>query len=310
MNKVIEFKKNNNLEVNGQLLYLFDELDKEIKIFVNSSEYDTELFDDLISYFYEVYNKVKNNSYNNVSTTKFLTKFNSITDEKDKTDKLINSLEYIRLYDILKGNLFKADDEIVKLMLYLPWEFDIDKEFFNNVIKYFQNDTMKKSINEETDRTKKVNKFLEYCDVIEKGYNPILMCNDSKEKTEEISLDRGIMTIDRIYNYYINQANSLRNITENVPSDEILNELEKILLIKKFNNKIQNKFILIARNIDSNCNALIDKLKCISSLVIIFLHFKDKLDIMDINILESMVLYKTMNEASIENVEEIYERKM
>lgn len=310
MNKVIEFKKNNNLEVNGQLLYLFDELDKEIKIFVNSIEYDTELFDDLISYFYEVYNKVKNNSYNNVSTTKFLTKFNSITDEKDKTDKLINSLEYIRLYDILKGNLFKADDEIVKLMLYLPWEFDIDKEFFNNVIKYFQNDTMKKSINEETYRTKKVNKFLEYCDVIEKGYNPILMCNDSKEKTEEISLDRGIMTIDRIYNYYINQANSLRNITENVPSDEILNELEKILLIKKFNNKIQNKFILIARNIDSNCNALIDKLNCISSLVIIFLHFKDKLDIMDINILESMVLYKTMNEASIENVEEIYERKM
>ena len=310
MNKVIEFKKNNNLEINEQLLYLFDELDKEIKIFVNSSEYDTELFDDLISYFYEVYNKVKNNSYNNVSTTKFLTKFNSITDEKDKTDKLINSLEYIRLYDMLKGNLFKADDEIVKLMLYLPWEFDIDKEFFNNVIKYFQNDTMKKSINEETDRTKKVNKFLEYCDVIEKGYNPILMCNDSKEKTEEISLDRGIMTIDRIYNYYINQANSLRNITENVPSDEILNELEKILLIKKFNNKIQNKFILIARNIDSNCNALIDKLNCISSLVIIFLHFKDKLDIIDINILESMVLYKTMNEASIENVEEIYERKM
>ena len=310
MNKVIEFKKNNNLEINEQLLYLFDELDKEIKIFVNSSEYDTELFDDLISYFYEVYNKVKNNSYNNVSTTKFLTKFNSITDEKDKTDKLINSLEYIRLYDILKGNLFKADDEIVKLMLYLPWEFDIDKEFFNNVIKYFQNDTMKKSINEETDRTKKVNKFLEYCDVIEKGYNPILMCNDSKEKTEEISLDRGIMTIDRIYNYYINQANSLRSITENVPSDEILNELEKILLIKKFNNKIQNKFILIARNIDSNCNALIDKLNCISSLVIIFLHFKDKLDIMDINILESMVLYKTMNETSIENVEEIYERKM
>lgn len=310
MNKVIEFKKNNNLEINEQLLYLFDELDKEIKIFVNSSEYDTELFDDLISYFYEVYNKVKNNSYNNVSTTKFLTKFNSITDEKDKTDKLINSLEYIRLYDILKGNLFKADDEIVKLMLYLPWEFDIDKEFFNNVIKYFQNDTMKKSINEETDRTKKVNKFLEYCDVIEKGYNPILMCNDSKEKTEEISLDRGIMTIDRIYNYYINQANSLRSITENVPSDEILNELEKILLIKKFSNKIQNKFILIARNIDSNCNALIDKLNCISSLVIIFLHFKDKLDIMDINILESMVLYKTMNEASIENVEEIYERKM
>ena len=310
MNKVIEFKKNNNLEINEQLLYLFDELDKEIKIFVNSSEYDTELFDDLISYFYEVYNKVKNNSYNNVSTTKFLTKFNCITDEKDKTDKLINSLEYIRLYDMLKGNLFKADDEIVKLMLYLPWEFDIDKEFFNNVIKYFQNDTMKKSINEETDRTKKVNKFLEYCDVIEKGYNPILMCNDSKEKTEEISLDRGIMTIDRIYNYYINQANSLRNITENVPSDEILNELEKILLIKKFNNKIQNKFILIARNIDSNCNALIDKLNCISSLVIIFLHFKDKLDIIDINILESMVLYKTMNEASIENVEEIYERKM
>lgn len=310
MNKVIEFKKNNNLEINEQLLYLFDELDKEIKIFVNSSEYDTELFDDLISYFYEVYNKVKNNSYNNVSTTKFLTKFNSITDEKDKTDKLINSLEYIRLYDILKGNLFKAGDEIVKLMLYLPWEFDIDKEFFNNVIKYFQNDTMKKSINEETDRTKKVNKFLEYCDVIEKGYNPILMCNDSKEKTEEISLDKGIMTIDRIYNYYINQANSLRSITENVPSDEILNELEKILLIKKFNNKIQNKFILIARNIDSNCNVLIDKLKCISSLVIIFLHFKDKLDIMDINILESMVLYKTMNETSIENVEEIYERKM
>ena len=310
MNKVIEFKKNSNLEINEQLLYLFDELGKEIKIFVNSSEYDTELFDDLISYFYEVYNKVKNNSYNNVSTTKFLTKFNSITDEKDKTDKLINSLEYIRLYDILKGNLFKAGDEIVKLMLYLPWEFDIDKEFFNNVIKYFQNDTMKKSINEETDRTKKVNKFLEYCDVIEKGYNPILMCNDSKEKTEEISLDRGIITIDRIYNYYINQANSLRNITENVPSDEIFNELEKILLIKKFNNKIQNKFILIARNIDSNCNALIDKLNCISSLVIIFLHFKDKLDIMDINILESMVLYKTMNEASIENVEEIYERKM
>lgn len=310
MNKVIEFKKNNNLEINEQLLYLFDELDKEIKIFVNSSEYNTELFDDLISYFYEVYNKVKNNSYNNVSTTKFLIKFNSITDEKDKTDKLINSLEYIRLYDILKGNLFKADDEIVKLMLYLPWEFDIDKEFFNNVIKYFQNDTMKKSINEETDRTKKVNKFLEYCDVIEKGYNPILMCNDSKEKTEEISLDRGIMTIDRIYNYYMNQANSLRNITENVPSDEILNELEKILLIKKFNNKIQNKFILIARNIGSNCNALIDKLNCISSLVIIFLHFKDKLDIMDINILESMVLYKTMNETSIENVEEIYERKM
>ena len=111
MNKVIEFKKNNNLEINEQLLYLFDELDKEIKIFVNSSEYDTELFDDLISYFYEVYNKVKNNSYNNVSTTKFLTKFNSITDEKDKTDKLINSLEYIRLYDILKGNLFKADDD-------------------------------------------------------------------------------------------------------------------------------------------------------------------------------------------------------
>lgn len=310
MNKVIEFKKNNNLEINEQLIYLFDELDKEIKNFVNSSEYNEELFDDLINYFYEVYNKVKNNSYNNFNTTKFLTKFNCITDEKDKTDKLINSLEYIRLYDMLKGNLFKADDEIVKLMLYLPWEFDIDKKFFNNVIKYFQNDTMKKSINEETDRTKKVNKFLEYCDVIEKGYNPILMCNDSKEKTEDISLDSGIMTIDRIYNYYINQANSLRSITQSVPSDDILNELEKILLIKKFNNKIQNKFILIARNIDFNCNALIDKLNCISSLVIIFLHFKDKLDIMDINILESMVLYKTMNEASIENVEEIYERKM
>lgn len=310
MNKVIEFKKNNNLEINEQLLYLFGELDEEIKNFVNSSEYNEELFDDLVSYFYEVYNKVKNDSYNNVSTTKFLTKFNGITDEKDKTDKLINSLEYIRLYDVLKGNLFKVDDEIVKLMLYLPWEFDVDKEFFNNVIKYFQNDAIKKSIKEETDRIKKVNKFLEYCDAIEKGYNPILMRNDSKEKTEEISLDSGIMTIDRIYNYYINQANSLRSITESVPSDDILNELEKILLIKKFNNKIQNKFILIARSIDSNCNVLIDKLNCMSNLVIIFLHFKDKIDIMDINILESMVLYKTVNEASIENVEEVYERKM
>ena len=124
------------------------------------------------------------------------------------------------------------------------------------------------------------------------------------------TLDSGIITIDRIYNFYSYEVMVLKSLSPNIINDEISNIIEMIPLIKKYNNINQNKYIELTKTIRNSAPNLIENIKNVSSLTSIFLTFDKKIDGIDLKMLEIMLFDKIINQKSIEDIKKDYERKI
>ena len=279
-------------------------LRNEIKKYDKHYEY-------IITKFDEIYDKLKKGLWSNKNDNKFVEKFESITASEDETLKYINELEFIYLYDLLKEDIFKVKDEYINIILYIPDSFlDVQKKSYKELIECLSNKKIIEILDKKETKNEKKYEIFDYVECILDGENPIefaLLPND-EEKLD--TLDSGIITIDRIYNFYSYEVMVLKSLSPNIINDEISNIIEIIKLIKKYNNINQNKYIELTKTIRNSAPNLIENIKNVSSLTSIFLTFDKKIDEIDLKMLEIMLFDKIINQKSIEDIKKDYERKI
>lgn len=279
-------------------------LRNEIKKYDKHYEY-------IITKFDEIYDKLKKGLWSNKTDNKFVEKFESITASEDETLKYINELEFIYLYDLLKEDIFKVKDEYINIFLYIPDSFlDVQKKSYEELIRCLSNKKIIEILDKKETKNEKKYEIFDYVECILDGENPIefaLLPND-EEKLD--TLDSGIITIDRIYNFYSYEVMVLKSLSPNIVNDEVSNIIEMIPLIKKYNNINQNKYIELTKTIRNSAPNLIENIKNVSSLTSIFLTFDKKIDEIDLKMLEIMLFDKIINQKSIEQIKKDYERKI
>lgn len=279
-------------------------LRNEIKKYDKHYEY-------IITKFDEIYDKLKKGLWSNKTDNKFVEKFESITASEDEILKYINELEFIYLYDLLKEDIFKVKDEYINIFLYIPDSFlDVQKKSYEELIRCLSNKKIIEILDKKETKNEKKYEIFDYVECILDGENPIefaLLPND-EEKLD--TLDSGIITIDRIYNFYSYEVMVLKSLSPNIINDEISNIIEMIPLIKKYNNINQNKYIELTKTIRNSAPNLIENIKNVSSLTSIFLTFDKKIDEIDLKMLEIMLFDKIINQKSIEQIKKDYERKI
>lgn len=305
MTEIIKFKAKD--EINKELKIIFDEIDEYLNREDNAYlNHPNEYYSKLIKCFYDIYNKLKENRWDNKYNIKFLDSFKEITFDDDIENKYINQMEYIRLYDFLSGDLFKLNNEYIKILMYIGFELDeINEEVYKSVINLLENHLIKESIDKKEEFDEKLKILLDYIDYAEAGLNPIELAvsiiNDKKENQKESidDLSNGIMTIERIYNFYINQAYFCRSLFETFPSNQIFDNIKKIILIKNYSNIIQIKFIVLVQKFQEIEQCLDGRFKFMSDLVDIFLHYKEKIEHMDIDDLSNILFFKRINDLTM-----------
>ena len=295
--------QNKKLEIFNNVANKKD-LRNEIKKYDKHYEY-------IITKFDEIYDKLKKGLWSNKNDNKFVEKFESITASEDETLKYINELEFIYLYDLLKEDIFKVKDEYINIFLYIPDSFlDVQKKSYEELIKCLSNKKIIEILDKKETKNEKKYEIFDYVECILDGENPIefaLLPND-EEKLD--TLDSGIITIDRIYNFYSYEVMVLKSLSPNIINDEVSNIIEMIPLIKKYNNINQNKYIELTKTIRNSAPNLIENIKNVSSLTSIFLTFDKKIDEIDLKMLEIMLFDKIIKQKSIEQIKKDYERKI
>lgn len=215
------------------------------------------------------------------------------------------------MYDLLKEDIFKVKDEYINIFLYIPDSFlDVQKKSYEELIRCLSNKKIIEILDKKETKNEKKYEIFDYVECILDGENPIefaLLPND-EEKLD--TLDSGIITIDRIYNFYSYEVMVLKSLSPNIINDEISNIIEMIPLIKKYNNINQNKYIELTKTIRNSAPNLIENIKNVSSLTSIFLTFDKKIDEIDLKMLEIMLFDKIINQKSIEQIKKDYERKI
>ncbi len=312
MADIIKFKSKEY--VDKKILYMFKKIDR----YINSHTDLKEGYEYLIDYFYNVYEKVKDGKWDDSSNIIFLNKLYEVTHDKTKEDIYINQMEYIRIYDMLKKDLIKLDAEYIRMFLNIYYEFgEVDVNVYKTLIESLSNKMIKNSIDNEKEFSKQADKILDYTECIIVGNDPIdfaiSLKNESqvdvKVKTEFDDLSSGILTIDRIHKYYLEQAMLLKELIDDFPINEIMSNITKTMRIKKFGNSVELKFIELIKIILESTNILIEQLKLVSNLVEIFIYYGKKIDKIDIDDLESLLFYKNINEKTIEEVSDFFERR-
>jgi len=298
MEKVVQF-----INVHSKILEMFKKIENDV------IENEEELKNDkyyiyLVNYFYEVYNKLKDNKWNSSNDLKFINKFNCLIKE-DKLFECINELEYVRLYDMLKEKFVNLDEQSINLLIYIPYEFqDLNKKEYEQIIRYLSNKIIKDNINKEKNFKRKKDKIIDYVELYKNGYNLIEIALEDKNNEHIDNLDTGILSADRIYNYYINQAYNLKNLTNDVPNEYIINNIKKI---KKLDNVCYNKFVILMRFSQSISKNLIENLENISDCIDIIFCYKDKIDKINIEVLKQLLIYKIINKFDMSEIDVYYE---
>lgn len=313
MNNVIQLNKNNYISDN-RIIKLFEDIDKSIKkVTIKYKDEVNIYFFQLCDYFYNVYNKVKNNRWiNKTGTDKFLSYYNLIlADETNELDIIFLQLEYIKLFDTVKFELFNLNNNEVKSLINHFFELEednIDISLYKKIVKYLQLPQINDIIYDSESNSEKKGRFVDVILLIKSGYNYLEIINMFNEISDDFEdLTTGIITIDKIHKYYINESTLFVN-NENQDSDTLhskincsltnnqFNNIDKIVLLNGYSDSLKNKFIFVVQKIESMKVNLYSKLVLISDLVELFIYFKDKLDKLDIENILILLTYKNINE--------------
>lgn len=311
MASIIEFDKIHVKDFdNNKIIELFDNLYSNTRKFIyQNKDIIDKYFYDLFSYFNKVYDKVKNNMWlNNTMSEEFYNKYDLVTFDEVEYSRLTFQLEYIRLVDTSRIDVLKMDDEYIRLLFNSLIEFDdINIKTYQRVVHGLSNAIIKEII-DKIDNKRKKYMMMDIISMLIDGHTYLdikIECNGMYMDTEENSdynLDAGIITIDKIHDYYIDQAIIMKELC----NSNSFNNIDKILLIKGYNNSIQLKFIELIKVIRKCKKNLMDELDCISDLVEIFLYYKDQINNIDIEDLETILFYKNINKLNIEETNDMY----
>lgn len=307
MDNVIDISDRFNIQ--NKKLEIFNNVAKKKDLRKKISSYEVH-YQDLLTNFDKIYDKLQKGLWSNRSDNQFVNGFEAITSSDNDEQKYINELEFISLYDLLKDDLFKIKEEYISVLLYTYTLFEkVSKTEYKKLIECLSNKQIISKLDEKTTDGERETEIFDYLECIMNGINPtaeVLFVDENENQSN--TLNDGILTIDKIYNFYIEQAIFLKSY--DIINEDVLSDISKILLIKKYSNKNQIKFIELSKIVKKISPNLLQNIENIISLTNIFLSFDKEIDNISLDTLEKMLIDKIMPKKNIDEIKQAHERKM
>lgn len=307
MDNVIDISDRFNIQ--NKKLEIFNNVAKKKDLRKRISSYEVH-YQDLLTNFDKIYDKLQKGLWSNRSDNQFVNGFEAITSSDNDEQKYINELEFISLYDLLKDDLYKIKEEYISVLLYTYTLFEkVSKTEYKKLIECLSNEQIISKLDKKTTDGEREAEIFDYFECIMNGINPtaeVLFVDENENQSN--TLNNGILTIDKIYNFYIEQAIFLKSY--DILNENVLSDISKILLIKKYSNKNQIKFIELSKIVKEISTNLLQNIENIISLTNIFLSFDKEIDNISLDTLEKMLIDKIMPKKNIDEIKQAHERKM
>lgn len=307
MDNVIDISYRFNIQ--NKKLEIFNNVAKKKDLRKRISSYEVH-YQDLLTNFDKIYDKLQKGLWSNRSDNQFVNGFEAITSSDNDEQKYINELEFISLYDLLKDDLYKIKEEYISVLLYTYTLFEkVSKTEYKKLIECLSNEQIISKLDKKTTDGEREAEIFDYFECIMNGINPtaeVLFVDENENQSN--TLNNGILTIDKIYNFYIEQAIFLKSY--DILNEDVLSDISKILLIKKYSNKNQIKFIELSKIVKEISLNLLQNIENIISLTNIFLSFDKEIDNISLDTLEKMLIDKIMPKKNIDEIKQAHERKM
>lgn len=307
MDNVIDISDRFNIQ--NKKLEIFNNVAKKKDLRKRISSYEVH-YQDLLTNFDKIYDKLQKGLWSNRSDNQFVNRFEAITSSDNDEQKYINELEFISLYDLLKDDLYKIKEEYISVLLYTYTLFEkVSKTEYKKLIECLSNEQIISKLDKKTTDGEREAEIFDYFECIMNGINPtseVLFVDENENQSN--TLNNGILTIDKIYNFYIEQAIFLKSY--DILNEDVLSDISKILLIKKYSNKNQIKFIVLSKIVKGISTNLLQNIENIISLTNIFLSFDKEIDNISLDTLEKMLIDKIMPKKNIDEIKQAHERKM
>lgn len=307
MDNVIDISDRFNIQ--NKKLEIFNNVAKKKDLRKRISSYEVH-YQDLLTNFDKIYDKLQKGLWSNRSDNQFVNRFEAITSSDNDEQKYINELEFISLYDLLKDDLYKIKEEYISVLLYTYTLFEkVSKTEYKKLIECLSNEQIISKLGKKTTDGEREAEIFDYFECIMNGINPtaeVLYVDENENQSN--TLNNWILTIDKIYNFYIEQAIFLKSY--DIINEDVLGDISKILLIKKYSNKNQIKFIELSKIVKEISLNLLQNIENIISLTNIFLSFDKEIDNISLDTLEKMLIDKIMPKKNIDEIKQAHERKM
>lgn len=307
MDNVIDISDRFNIQ--NKKLEIFNNVAKKKDLRKRISSYEVH-YQDLLTNFDKIYDKLQKGLWSNRSDNQFVNGFEAITSSDNDEQKYINELEFISLYDLLKDDLYKIKEEYISVLLYTYTLFEkVSKTEYKKLIECLSNEQIISKLDKKTTDGEREAEIFDYFECVMNGINPtaeVLFVDENENQSN--TLNNGILTIDKIYNFYIEQAIFLKSY--DILNEDVLSDISKILLIKKYSNKNQIKFIELSKIVKEISLNLLQNIENIISLTNIFLFFDKEIDNISLDTLEKMLIDKIMPKKNIDEIKQAHERKM
>lgn len=307
MDNVIDISDRFNIQ--NKKLEIFNNIAKKKDLRKRISSYEVH-YQDLLTNSDKIYDKLQKGLWSNRSDNQFVNGFEAITSSDNDEQKYINELEFISLYDLLKDDLYKIKEEYISVLLYTYTLFEkVSKTEYKKLIECLSNEQIISKLDKKTTDGEREAEIFDYFECIMNGINPtaeVLFVDENENQSN--TLNNGILTIDKIYNFYIEQAIFLKSY--DILNEDVLSDISKILLIKKYSNKNQIKFIELSKIVKEISLNLLQNIENIISLTNIFLSFDKEIDNISLDTLEKMLIDKIMPKKNIDEIKQAHERKM
>ncbi len=307
MDNIVDISDRFNIQ--NKKLEIFNNVAKKKDLRKRISSYEVH-YQDLLTNFDKIYDKLQKGLWSNRSDNQFVNGFEAITSSDNDEQKYINELEFISLYDLLKDDLYKIKEEYISVLLYTYTLFEkVSKTEYKKLIECLSNEQIISKLDKKTTDGEREAEIFDYFECIMNGINPtaeVLFVDENENQSN--TLNNVILTIDKIYNFYIEQAIFLKSY--DILNEDVLSDISKILLIKKYSNKNQIKFIELSKIVKEISLNLLQNIENIISLTNIFLFFDKEIDNISLDTLEKMLIDKIMPKKNIDEIKQAHERKM
>lgn len=284
MGDLIEFSKDNDTE--NEILKIFTRLNDFI-IFNKDELKKCDNCSYLIDGFYDAYYNFKTGDWKKYNNNRFLKNFNVITYDNNDFVRFINELLYINFYNLSRYNFSSLKKENMMLIMNIRRKFNYLSNYKSKkLIEIMSNPYSRKKIESLDNELEKEEYLINYI-------------NNLKDESDNENNKNYEITFSDIECYYINKANECINY-KNINVDEfydetILNTIFKISVIKKYNNILKYKFILVAQHINYISLNIKEELTDLANLINLFIIYKKKINEMTTTDLINILLIMKKN---------------
>ena len=327
MGEVIPFKIEHS-KYNSRVLRIFNNISKKVKYAKNAvADYYNDSVDELNfldGYLSNLIVKYKDGKTwkNEKVQKKYISMINDYEfDFKEDPDNRVNIVYYelilTYLFDICP--LLYKEDKYTLRDLVSAFDSDLSEHLETNSkvnrekVKVLFNPLIQELIHMDEDIyiTKNMEDILKLYEEGQTIPQILSLYKDSEQEEESITLDKGIITVDRIHDYYTFQNDLLIKILKKSNKDvdekyyKYYDSLGYLYSIDKLEDKYKLYFIALINNMRSKNKSLDEELKFVSYLSDFYRFYGEDIYKIDYDNIKNLVYYRMINDCSMDEVEEV-----